>query len=288
MGPRTAACALVVVGCAASLVRAEGRAESRVIYLVNDGDTVHPGSDDARANTSSVPKRTTAIPAWLTTPEVWADTVACVAEVYAPFDVTVTDVDPQDVPHIAAVFGGSPLTLDLPRGIAGISPFADDCSVIEGAMVFTFTDILGGDGHAACEIMLQEIGHSYGLDHELLAGDPMSYLPYTGDRAFVDQDVSCGESTPRHCGRGTTTCSTSQNSSRASCCRRGSGSPGTVRSRAKHPPATRSRVAARPPGAPAQARRRARYVLATLRRRRSQASVASRVARRSSRRARAT
>ena len=52
--------------------------------------------------------------------------------------------------------------------------------------------------------MAQEIAHSYGLDHELLAPDPMSYLPYSGHRTFQDQVASCGESTPRPCACGPT------------------------------------------------------------------------------------
>jgi len=60
--------------------------------------------------------------------------------------------------------------------------------------------------------MSQEIAHSYGLDHELLASDPMTYLGYTGERAFQDQTVSCGEFSPRSCGISGIVCRPNQNS----------------------------------------------------------------------------
>jgi hypothetical protein len=60
--------------------------------------------------------------------------------------------------------------------------------------------------------MAQEVAHSYGLDHELLASDPMTYLSYNGKRTFKDQTVSCGESQPRPCGIGGTSCRPNQNS----------------------------------------------------------------------------
>jgi MYXO-CTERM domain-containing protein len=79
-----------------------------------------------------------------------------------------------------------------------------DCSVIENSIAFTFADAIPQKAEVACAVMAQEIAHSYGLDHELLAPDPMSYLPYSGRRTFQDQVASCGESTPRPCACGPT------------------------------------------------------------------------------------
>ena len=51
--------------------------------------------------------------------------------------------------------------------------------------MFTFTQAIPNiTARQACEIMSQEVAHSYGLDHELLASDPMTYLSYNGNRAF--------------------------------------------------------------------------------------------------------
>jgi hypothetical protein len=201
----------VVIAMSAAVAHADV-AENRVVYLAHGGVHVTPGENDARAGTSSVIAHPVEIPAWQTTPEIWGDTVACIAELYAPFAVTITDIDPGDVPHVEAVFGGSPQMLGLPRTYGGASPFMPDCSVIENSIAFTFTDILGGDATSACWTMAQEIAHGFGLDHELLDGDVMSVDHAPKTRAFLDEEVACGEGTPRPCGASGTTCRARQSS----------------------------------------------------------------------------
>ena len=61
-----------------------------------------------------------------------------------------------------------------------------------------------------CEIAAQEIAHAYGLDHEFLCDDPMTYLSGCGRKTFQDRTVSCGEYSARAC-----KCSGQQNSYRA-------------------------------------------------------------------------
>src|SRR6185295_16018106 len=58
----------------------------------------------------------------------WNDLVACVQGIYAPFDVTVTDVDPGSAPHVEAVVGGSPEQLGQPSTTLGLAPKTNDCS----------------------------------------------------------------------------------------------------------------------------------------------------------------
>jgi MYXO-CTERM domain-containing protein len=102
----------------------------------------------------------------------------------------------------------------LDPSVAGVSPFTTDCSIIENSVVFTFTNAFAFTAREACEIMAQEVAHSYGLDHELLAADPMTYLPYTGNRSFQDVAAQCGESmsAPRQCGIAGNVCRATQNS----------------------------------------------------------------------------
>jgi len=78
--------------------------------------------------------------------------------------------------------------------------------------VFTFTDVLPDDAQTMCEVMSQEIAHSYGLDHQMLASDPMTYLDYDGERSFKNQKASCGEFEDRDCGIGGSVCRDGQNS----------------------------------------------------------------------------
>jgi len=188
------------------------RAQSRVIYLNRDGAILRPGDNDSRRQISSIVGEATAIGGWGVDDDTWADTVACVADIYSPFDVTITDEDPGDTPHIEAVFGGAPADVGLPDNVAGVSPFTTDCSIIEGSIVFAFTDVLPDDSRVVCEVIAQEIAHSFGLDHEMLPSDPMTYLDYSGDRTFQDEMASCGEYSNRKCGINGMMCRQRQNS----------------------------------------------------------------------------
>lgn len=191
---------------------ASPRAQSRVIYLNRGGVILRPGDNDATRQVSSIVTQATAIDGWDIDDDTWADTVACISEIYSPFDVTVTEEDPGDAPHIEAVFGGSPGDVGLPDNVAGVSPFTSDCSIIENSIVFAFNAVLPDDARTVCEVISQEIAHSFGLDHEMLPSDPMTYLDYTGDRTFQDQMASCGEYADRTCGINGMMCRQRQNS----------------------------------------------------------------------------
>jgi hypothetical protein len=191
---------------------ASGRAVSRTIYLNRTGITVRPGTSDARTNRSSLVAANATIPAWNRSEALWAETVTCLRDMYAPFDVTITETDPGDASHIEAVFGGSGPQLHLPRA-GGVSPMSTRCNVVENAIVFIFTEDLPETSKAICEVAAQEIAHSYGLDHELLASDPMTYLSYSGTRSFQDTLADCGETSARACGvPGYASCRGQQNS----------------------------------------------------------------------------
>jgi hypothetical protein len=187
-------------------------AQSKVIYLNHLGVTLTPGEDDSTTNHSSIIGGTSVVPPWNTSQATWNATVACMQDMFSRFDVTVTDQDPGTTPHIEAVFGGSPQDIGMGQGVGGVSPFTEDCGIIENSIVFTFTDVFPDDAQTVCEVMSQEVAHSYGLDHEMLASDPMTYLQYNGTRSFKDQTVSCGEYQNRPCGIGGSTCRANQNS----------------------------------------------------------------------------
>ncbi|HEY4242689.1 MAG TPA: hypothetical protein VGM88_22890 [Kofleriaceae bacterium] len=188
------------------------RAQSRIFYLSRDPLQLRPGDNDATAGTSSVATQETVVGGWDIDDDSWQQTVSCIRDMYSRWDVTVTDQDPGDVPHILAHIGGSPEDLGLDDTVAGISPFTTDCGIIENSIVFTFTDVLDDDPQYICEVMSQEIAHSFGLDHEMLAPDPMTYLDYAPPRSFQDEDASCGEYEPRDCGVNGSVCRASQNS----------------------------------------------------------------------------
>jgi hypothetical protein len=188
------------------------RAESRTIYLNREGVVLRPGDNDSSNDVSSVVEQPTVITGWDIDDETWQDTVDCIRDMYSRFDVTVTDADPGSVPHIEAVFGGHPYDVGLPDNVAGVSPFTTDCAIIERSIVFTFTDVVEDDAQLMCEIMAQEIAHSFGLDHEMLPEDPMTYLTYYGDRTFQNEMAHCGEFGQRMCGIEGSVCRQQQNS----------------------------------------------------------------------------
>jgi hypothetical protein len=192
-------------------------AESRIIYLNRKGVTLAPGKDDARFNVTSLIKSSKQINAWDVADSDWDTTVSCIQELFSQFQIQIVTTDPGSVSHVEAIFTSdnySKLNPTDPNAlqVAGISPFTSTCGIIDNSMVFTFAGLLNNKPRAVCEVMAQEIAHSYGADHELLASDPLTYLPYTGDRSFKNEFASCGESNPRPCGLNGSTCRDKQNS----------------------------------------------------------------------------
>lgn len=197
-----------------------------VVYLNRDGGTYYANAyvNDARTNTSSVPKQNSMIAAWRTDDDTWNKLQACVSRRFAPFAVEITDADPgTTTPHIEAVIGGRPQDLGLPAGHGGVAPFAWDCSVISNAIVFSFAEVYTHAGaaqfaetanvdlDALCDTTAQEIAHALGVDHSFNSPDIMSYLSFDGERAFIDEEVQCGEYAGRTCGIGGNVCSETQN-----------------------------------------------------------------------------
>jgi hypothetical protein len=193
------------------------------VYLNRRGATFSPGEpNDSRRNVSSVPTGTVAIPGWEADAADWTATRACIAEVLAPFAFHIVEEDPGDSPHLEVVFGGTPSQIGATSGAAGVSPFYSDCSVVDDSIVFIFPSVVGGDPRLVCETVAQEIGHSFGLDHQLLCDDPMSYMTGCGAKAFRDVEAPCGEFTARDC-----RCSQTQNSAQMLLDRVGPGRTGS-------------------------------------------------------------
>jgi hypothetical protein len=187
------------------------RAQSRTIYLNRNGIALQPGSNDSHLDHSTLIDHPISIPSWDVSEQYWNDMVMCLRELFVDFDLAITEKDPGTVPHIEVVLGGSPELLGRRGGSTGVSPFSPACRVVERAIVVAFTNAVPAAPRSMCEIVAHEIGHSYGLDHELLAPDPMTYLDYAGPRRFQNAAVPCGEETPRRCGlQGT--CGVTQNS----------------------------------------------------------------------------
>ncbi|HKE19237.1 MAG TPA: trypsin-like peptidase domain-containing protein [Kofleriaceae bacterium] len=196
------------------------RADTVTVYLNRDGGNFTPGEpNDSRTNISSVPDRTVAVPAFGGSDQSWEDLVSCVDGLFAPFDIAVTDEDPGEDAHLEAVIGGDPTSFGLLPTVAGVSPFLSNCGIIDDSIVFIFPSVVGDDPRRLCETVAQEVAHSFGLDHQYLCEDPMTYLTGCGDKQFLFQESVCGEFEPRDC-----KCSRTQNSAQLLLDRVGRGS----------------------------------------------------------------
>lgn len=122
--------------------------------------------------------------------EVWRGVVDCMKDVFAPFDVEITELDPGAQPHFEIIIGGVPQELGLSPGVGGVSPFS--CApYIPNSVVFVF-DVWGSDVEELCATAAQEIAHSFALDHAIDPSDPMTYFPYEGRRYYKNAQVQCG------------------------------------------------------------------------------------------------
>jgi hypothetical protein len=168
-----------------------------VLYLDRcaGGCAVEPGTDDARADTSSLIAGPATIAEFRHGDAAWDAVVDCVRATYAPFAIEVTDVDPGDAAHFEAKVAGEPADIGA-TGIGGLAPF--ECGVIDNALTFSFANIYG-DVEDLCATVAQESAHAFGLEHEVLCDDPMTYLDACGPKRFRDVEAPCGGYGERAC-----------------------------------------------------------------------------------------
>lgn len=197
---------------------AAGGAPCRLIYLNNCKNepnarcTVRAGFESSINDTSSIISGTRNLSAFAYSDQVWDEVVQCVRDTFAPFDIDITDEDPGNQCHWEDIVAGTPQEAGFPNGVGGVSPWDPvNCSIIDNSITYTFANIYGPDVPAICWTAAQEVAHSFGLDHEYLQNDPMTYLQGStlpgGFKRFQNQTAQCGEFSPRQC-----ECSSTQNS----------------------------------------------------------------------------
>jgi MYXO-CTERM domain-containing protein len=168
----------------------------RIIYLNYDGGTYTSGSNNSSTNRSSIVSGSAYIAPWGSA-TARATVTACVEDIFSPFDITIVTDDPGDIEHIEAVTAGRPQDVGMGSGVGGVSPFS--CGVINRSIVFSFAEVYGSSYQSLCHTVAQEAAHSFGLDHEYLCKDPMTYLNGCGAKTFQDVDAQCGEYSARAC-----------------------------------------------------------------------------------------
>ncbi len=169
------------------------------VYLNRFATRYTCGDDNAAQNVSSVVCGASPadVGGWSYSNASWDQMKGCVTDMFAQFNLFVTDVEPTSGDYVEAMVGGSPDEAGMPQGVGGVAPFS--CGLIPGAVVYAFADVYGNDPQGICETVAQEVAHAFGLDHELLCEDPMTYLSGCGAKTFQDNYASCGEFEPREC-----------------------------------------------------------------------------------------
>jgi uncharacterized protein (TIGR03382 family) len=176
---------------------------SNVIFLnrCKGGCVVKPGDDDSRTNTSSIAQQQSVLTEWPYGDQQWGNLVQCVRDLYAPFNVKITDVDPGTANHFEVMVAGSAAALGQ-EGAGGVAPIEPcDGQLIDNVPSFVFAGDIS-DLDFLCWAAAQESSHVFGLDHQLNPKDPMTYLsPPRRKPGFQNQYSDCGEEAgqPREC-----------------------------------------------------------------------------------------
>lgn len=181
---------------------------------------VKSGIEDARSRATSIPVG--AATEYMVSEFAWGDTewagiLQCMKEVYSPYNIKITDVQPDPgVPYNESIVAGRPIEIGR-SGIGGIAPINGNCTPYNYTINFTFANNYGPTNRvfALCAVAAQESGHSFGLDHTyaFLDGssgcrDPMTYRNDCGGQKFFrNETATCGESSARPCD-----CGANQNS----------------------------------------------------------------------------
>ncbi len=185
-----------------------GSHTSKTIYLNRcvGGCVISPGPNNSRANTSRIVNSTSFITEFSHGDETWEELVLCLREVYEPFDIIITDVDPGQASHFEAIVAGVDDDINYP-GVDGLAP--GGCGITNNAITFSFANQMNTVDRM-CWTVAQETAHAFGLDHELNCADPMTYLTNCSPaKTFQNESANCGEDVARSCN---CTASSTQNS----------------------------------------------------------------------------
>jgi MYXO-CTERM domain-containing protein len=193
----------------------ESAVNSRIIYLNNckpNGCTVRSGGEDSRQDLSGIISGIRTISAFAYSDAIWDQVVQCVRETFAPFNLTITDQDPCNgqtsgctVNHWEDIVAGRPQEAGFDSNVGGVSPWSRNCQlpIINNSITYSFANLYGPDVVSICWTVSQEVAHSWGLDHQYLREDPMTYLEGSslpgGFKRFQNQNAQCGEYSARSC-----------------------------------------------------------------------------------------
>jgi MYXO-CTERM domain-containing protein len=171
-------------------------ARNNQTWLGGDGAAGNPGS--------GAPGATYTITPFGYDDASWDAMVQCVTDIYAPYNVTITEVDPgPTVLHHEAIVAGVAADLGLNDGIGGVGPL--DCMLHDDTVSFSFANVFPDNPAFLCAVVGQETGHGFGIEHTYNCSDPLAagYVPGCGAYFFRNETVQCANESsvgPRNCG----------------------------------------------------------------------------------------
>jgi hypothetical protein len=191
----------------AGRVTAAGPQHRRVLFMNRQGGVyTHAAAPNSASNQTSIGTGGS-IPAVVATDAQWTEIMDCVKGFYADFNIDVVDVEPTSGDYEESVVGGSSDMIGVDAGQPGLvllgiadraSQMQNSCILTENGISFSFAATHGSMAIEAnrrelCITIAHEAGHVFGLDHEMLPEDLMSYAE-TAEKAFVDQASPCADS----------------------------------------------------------------------------------------------
>ncbi len=177
---------------------------SHTLFLNNclpNGCTVAPGFDNSLTNHSSIADSTVTLSAYAHGDAHWQKLVDCVKETFRPFNIDIVTADPGNTSHFEVMIGGTSTQLNSQlTNAGGVAPFIGCDATDNNAISFVFAG-QSADINYLCGAVAQEASHVWGLDHELDADDPMTYLDLGSLKRFQNSNPQCGEElgSPRGC-----------------------------------------------------------------------------------------
>jgi uncharacterized protein (TIGR03382 family) len=121
-----------------------------------------------------------------------------VRDTFKPFDIEVVTEDPGSASHFEVMIGGTSRQLNPQLDAGGVAPYVSCGATRNNGLSFVFASGQGNINYL-CGAVAQEACHVWGLDHELNADDPMTYLELGSSKRFQNDDAKCGEDNPRRC-----------------------------------------------------------------------------------------
>jgi hypothetical protein len=181
---------------------------SHIVFLnFADGSTRVSGraaADDARVNASSLEEVDGFAPtfSWrglgTSREQAIARVTAALAVIYAPFDVQFTTERPRGGHYTMALIGGRGSDLGYSDGMTGLGRVDCDNRATD-EVVFVFPGEVDRTPAQAATIIAHELGHSFGLAHEVAPADIM--FPAVGSPGQTFGDADSPLLRPGTCGR---------------------------------------------------------------------------------------